>query len=510
MSEPNLASSQLAAEGSHLDLHAQPGVKEQASVQEQPCGQQLMDTVTLNATVDRSGDGAGTRPTTDSQDSDSQDSDSQRIEPFRRSLDEWADQYRALNTIAPGFLEALLQQSTLALEVQRQQWAHEQAVLEAELRQTRSLSYEQIERIRHLEQALDQSLASLSEMRLQVVDQHLLEAQLASTEDISNIQQRAIARLKLQLSQQQQALSAQLTEMQVRDRSVQTLVNTMKALTEAEQQTLQQLQRQIADDWTEVQAYQQHLTQQEQAVVEDQSLDAPAVAARLIDRLAQTHAQVSAVSQTLSDRQGTLQQLEAELQQPPPTLREPLQQTHSPQSSVASHSSLMPVVPNAAPEAAPVIAPALAAAHTKIAALEAQAAKQTTTQAMLRHACQELEEERDRQQVRLTELEHQTTDMQEQILRQAQQMNEYETAIQHWKDRCFSSQGGLLKLKELLDKALPDAPAELAALLAALLATADETEPGSPTLLPTTSFQREKVDLPEFLLRRRNYKARRS
>ncbi|HEY9883488.1 MAG TPA: hypothetical protein V6C98_07740, partial [Thermosynechococcaceae cyanobacterium] len=60
-----------------------------------------------------------------------------------------------------------------------------------------------IERIRHLEQALDQSLASLSEMRLQMVDQRRLEAQLAATEDISNIQQRAIARLKLQLAHQQ-------------------------------------------------------------------------------------------------------------------------------------------------------------------------------------------------------------------------------------------------------------------------------------------------------------------
>jgi chromosome segregation ATPase len=451
----------------------------------------------------------------------------QSTEPLQQYLDRWAVEHHEINAIDPGFIADLTQRAT-ALESQRQRWEQEQETLRAELRQARSLSHQQIERIRHLEQALDQSLTSLREMQLQVVDQHLLEAQLASTEDISNVQQQAIARLKLQLAQQQQALDAQLTETQARDRSLQTLLNTMEALTQAQQQELTQLQAQIAHDRVDVQAYQQRLeaqlenlqadlnAQQERTLaLETQSLDARTLAAHLTARLEQAQAQVSELSQILSDRQVALKQLEAELQQAHRTLQEQQALLDSLQQSRLSNASTHGAVLAATGTpgtAASAIAPDLAAAHAKIAALEARAAKQTTTQAMLRHACQELEEERDRQQTRIAEVESQTTDMQEQILRQAQQASEYETAIQHWKDRCFSNQSDVLKLKAFLEHVLPNPPAELSDLLAALLAAADETtEPSSPARLSNTAFNREpKVDLPDFLLRRRNHKTRRS
>jgi chromosome segregation ATPase len=248
--------------------------------------------------------------------------------------------------------------------------------------------------------------------------------------------------------------------------------------------------------------------------LEAQSLDAQSLAEHLTARLGQAHAQVSELSQILNDRQTALSQLETEIQQAHITLQEQqalldrLQQAHPQQASTGAIVS-----PTETPESRPpAITPDLATAHAKIVALEAQAAKQTTAQAMLRHACQELEEERDRQHVRLTELEQQTNDMQEQILRQAQQASEYETAIQHWKDRCLSSQSGVIKLKSVLEGVLPNPPAELSDVLAALLAAANETtEPGSPGLLPPTPFNREpKVDLPDFLIRRRNHKTRRS
>ncbi|PSB27817.1 hypothetical protein C7B82_15650 [Stenomitos frigidus ULC18] len=452
----------------------------------------------------------------------------QGIYPLQQYLDAWAAEHHEIHVIDPGFVAALTQQAAVALESQRQRWEQEQETLKAELRQARSLSHEQIERIRHLEQALDQSLASLSEMQLQVVNQHLLEAQLASTEEISNIQQQAIARLKLQLAHQQQALNAQLIETQARDRSLQTLLNTMEALTQAQQQELAQLQTQIAHDRADVKAYQERLeaqlehlqadlnAQQERTLaLETQSLDARTLAEHLTARLEQAHAQVSELSQILSDRQIALKHLEAELQQAHRALQEQQALLDRLQQSRLSKASMtLAVAPgNAIAEAgSSTVMADLVAAHAKIAALEAHAAKQTTAQAMLRHACQELEEERDRQQTRLVELDNQTADMQEQILRQAQQTSEYETAIQHWKDRCFSSQSDVLKLKALLEHALPNPSAELSDVLAALLAAADETtEPGSPALLKTTPFSREpKVDLPDFLLRRRNHKTRRS
>ena len=59
----------------------------------------------------------------------------------------------------------------------------------------------QRERIEQLEQALEQSLASINELRLQLKDQHLLETQLAATEEMANLQQQVINELQRQLRQ---------------------------------------------------------------------------------------------------------------------------------------------------------------------------------------------------------------------------------------------------------------------------------------------------------------------
>lgn len=70
--------------------------------------------------------------------------------------------------------------------------------------------YNQSERIDQLEQALEQSLTSLNELKQKLKDQHLLETQLAATEEIANLQQKAITQLKQQIAQQQQALGVQI------------------------------------------------------------------------------------------------------------------------------------------------------------------------------------------------------------------------------------------------------------------------------------------------------------
>jgi hypothetical protein len=123
-----------------------------------------------------------------------------------------------------------------------------------------------------------------------------------------------------------------------------------------------------------------------------------------------------------------------------------------------------------------------------------------------------LETGRDLQQTRLTELEQKTVEMQEQILRQAQQEREYETAIQHWKDRYLNSRDLMMQVKDLLESALPHPSAELAELLAKFpTGTTEIPEPGSPVLPASSPANRTtKVDLPDFLMRRRNYKNRRS
>lgn len=485
MSEPNLALSSLSAVGRHAD-----------------------ETDTLDTGAANTIAQSDTPP-------------SPATEPLKHYLDVDVSAHASVSALDTNSFDALAKPTTADLQ---QHGAQEQASLYAELKQARSQAQEQTERIRHLEQALDQSLVSLSDMRRQVVDQQLLEAQLASTEDISNIQQQAIARLKLQLTQQQQILDAQRSETRARDRALQELLTTMEALTQAQQSELDHLRTQIAYDRVEVQAYQQRLEEQleylqtdldrQQArtsALELQSLDARTLAEHLTQRLEQAHRQVSALSQILTERQIALEQLESELQQAHAALYEQqalidrLQQARRPTAAADLASTDAHTVSSNAALTQPT-------AQGKLTALEAQLAKQTTTQAMLQHACQELESERDRQQARIAALENQTTDMQEQILRQAQQSSEYEAAIQHWKDRCLRSQSGVLKLKQLLEQALPDPSAELLAVLAALLEATDErTATDSPDSRTTFHLgDASKVDLPDFLLRRRNYKTRRS
>lgn len=382
-----------------------------------------------------------------------------------------------------------------------------QEALLSELLQLRSLTQEQMERIHNLEQALDQSLASLRQLQQQIVVQEFLETQLASTEEISNVQQQAIARLKLQLAQQQADLEMQLTQTQARDQSLQELLSTLEALTEAQQTELERLRSQIARDRGLVQADQTRLasqlvqlqttfsTQQQRITELEAALAEQGLSGRLWNWLneAQTHLQTLSAQSGLP--QPALQSIEAALQQ----IRFALQsQTESPDSQLPQPLVSQPQ------------AQELAVAQGKIEALETQIAKQLTTEAMLQQACQELEAERDRQQARMAELERQATDMQEQILRQAQQASEYETAVQHWKDRYVQHCQHIQQVQTLLDRALPHPPADLVALLATLQATPVGVEPSSPALLTTpTVTQGGQIDLPDFLLRRRN-KARRS
>lgn len=74
--------------------------------------------------------------------------------------------------------------------------------------------------------------------------------------------------------------------------------------------------------------------------------------------------------------------------------------------------------------------------------------------AQWKNACQELQQECDRQHRKMLALEQENTAMQEQILQQARQSNEHETAVQYWKDRYAALQQGLLDIQALLEERL--------------------------------------------------------
>lgn len=306
----------------------------------------------------------------------------------------------------------------------------------------RSQLQKQGDRIQALERALDQSMIVVAELRQQLVHQQFLEDQLAATEEIANIQQQAITQLKQQLAQQQA-----------------TTAQTLPTL----------------------------LPQSEAAIAAGVAYPSEATSP-LLPKLAD-------FTQQLETRQHIIEQLETELDrahlelQAQQTLIDRLQRQTD--SATVTHN--------------PVLDQELFAAHCKIQDLELQISKHLTTQAILQHTCQELEQVRDRYHSRAQELELQTADMQEQILHQAQQASEYQTAIQHWKDRYVQGQDYLSRLSALVPHLTIQPTPELTELLAVIQILLDTPEPEEKNL---SIGRPPKMDIPDFLARHQRYRVR--
>lgn len=343
------------------------------------------------------------------------------------------------------------------------------------------LLQKQTERIQDLEKALDQSLVSLEELRVQLVDQQLLEHQLAATEEIANIQQRAITQLRQQFVQQHQPSDAQQAQSPQPIETYQRLLSVIEELAAGQQSRLVQLQAQFRNDrLLSALNVQSHAV--EQGFIDVHASDAPS-------------SEVADLTRQISNLQHVIEQLETELDRTHRELQDQQARIDQfQQSSLAAHSS-----PNSPLEQE------VFAAHCKIQDLETQISKQITTQAILQHTCQELEQARDRYQIRAAELELQTAEMQEQILKQAQQASEYETAIQHWKDRYVKSQTYLKRLNELVEQSALRPSNELADLLAAIQVMMDIPDPASTIDSP---HRAAKMDIPDFLARRHRYRVR--
>ncbi|EKQ70584.1 hypothetical protein OsccyDRAFT_0882 [Leptolyngbyaceae cyanobacterium JSC-12] len=347
-----------------------------------------------------------------------------------------------------------------------------------EIENLRSLVHKQKERIHHLEQALDQSLISLEELRFQLINQEFLENQLASTEEIANIQQRAITQLKQQLAQQEQALETQETQRQEQTYSFQLLLETVENLAEGQQNRLAQLKLHL------------HRAQNLPGSSLQSSNADPATGSFVVQP------DIQHLTQQINSYQTTIQNLETELHHAHIALQEQQAVIASLQNASTSKQTQ---------SSKGFLDNELFAAHCKIQDLETQISKQITTQAILQHTCEELEQARDRYCTRATELERQAAEMQEQILKQAQQASEYETAVQHWKDRYTKSQNFLLRLKFLVEQTVPSLTTELADMLATIQAISETPEPEHPTIPSPSSA---KMDIPDFLARRNRYRVR--
>lgn len=275
-------------------------------------------------------------------------------------------------------------------------------VLLAELARTQAADAEKVARIYHLEQALDQALVYLEELRLKVQNQDFVEGQLAATEDFASVQQQAIARFKLQIAEQQQALDSQMLETQQRDQAIQELLATIETMTQAQQQEVERLRLRLSQDQLEAKAHRNRMGKQFQEL------------------------QIA-----LEAQQQRASELEAEI----------------------------------------------LAVRTPVGLPSQQVAE-----------------------------------MQEQILQQAQQVTEYETAIQYWKDRYATSQRQIAHIRDLVEQTLTELAIEDEAanlLVAELLAALQTIQPAMPPehleLLPIALPlpRLGSVELPNFLVRRR-------
>ena len=147
----------------------------------------------------------------------------------------------------------------------------------------------------------------------------------------------------------------------------------------------------------------------------------------------------------------------------------------------------------------------LIAARATIDALEEQGKEQAMVRALLQQTCRELEAEHDRKSLRLEQLEQEAPALQEQILQQVQQASEYEAAVQYWRDRYTGSQRYASQLKKVLERVLPERPANLADVLTTLHLSPGGVSPAAIAehALSASTSKPLKVDLPDFIARRR-------
>ncbi|NJL21727.1 MAG: hypothetical protein HC895_14395 [Leptolyngbyaceae cyanobacterium SM1_3_5] len=374
-----------------------------------------------------------------------------------------------------------------------------QALLD-ELAQAQTLEHERVGRIYHLEQALDQALACIEDLKLQVHDQAFLEAQLATTEEFAYVQQQAIARLKLQLNQQRQLLEAQASEGELRDQAAQSVLSATESIAQGQQDALEQLRSRIAQDQAEVYAHRRRLEKQLQDLqialdsrqqrileLESESLTSRMTTASLEVQLAAAQQQIRNLCLSLSQHQTSLANLETQIAN---------RGASGSVNSGATQLSLEPLMQTEMHQE-------LAIAQGKVEELETQLDRLLKQQAIWQQNYQEVEGDRSSNQAKVEALERQAAEMQEQILQQARQAEEYETAVQHWKDRYTTNQNQLVQLRELLRTAI-ESGSTVASLWAAIEPLLPPTEEELPS--PRTRFQ--AIDLPDFLVRRRAYRSK--
>jgi myosin heavy subunit len=296
-------------------------------------------------------------------------------------------------------------------------------------------------RIRQLEKALKQCQSYINELKSQLIDQAFLEAQLAATEEFSHIQKQAIVTLKGQQSNQTELDQTELDRLRQDNALLTAQLETVARQSEDQSAEIEALQHQLSQEQVTLQQVQSEL---ERLSTQKQLSQDTAVQETQQRIIAQTTAERLRTS--LREREVAIQSLEMQLKQTRTTVDEQQNIIDALRTTGQHDSHKNQAIQN--------LSSTLLKAQAKIAELESKLSSTGIIQAQFQHSTQEYEAQAQTLQDRSEQLEQQVAEMQEQILQQAQQASEYETAVQHWKDRCLESEQTADQMKQVLEQVL--------------------------------------------------------
>lgn len=282
------------------------------------------------------------------------------------------------------------------------------------MHQDSSLDFKLVQRVCLLQQALDQALYSIEELRSQAEERQWLESQLVKTEKYTNVQQQAITHLKAQL--------ANLTASQAQ--LLQTVRDRLDHLVDNQQILLNRLQLQLQQSEAELQTYLQHLrdhcqdwqTLEISADAQRLELEAEVMIARsvtisLSSQYQTAHRYIHALASVLTQYHGDISQLMPSVEEISPLPDPAASPVGQPSLSSGAESEPAQADPlNGFPEIdLGALRYTIRSQQLRIHELELALSAQFAQQTQLKQRCQMLAAERDYYKSQLAELQAQHT-----------------------------------------------------------------------------------------------------
>lgn len=288
--------------------------------------------------------------------------------------------------------------------------------------QESSLDFKLVKRICLLQQALDQALDSLDQLRQQVEDHQILESQLVQTEQYSNVQQQIINTLQEQLTEKSDW----------QNQVLQQLLIDGQTMAVQQQQVLEQLRLCIQQGQTEIQSYLQQLTHQysikQQLSSKELDLTSEVMIVRtltvsLSSQLQTAHRQILELETILSQSQACFAHFQSCIDNG---------------SSETAANSLVSSDVTAPADEIVTLEAKLQSQEIKLQELSHEISRQFLQHTKLKYRCQTLAAERDYYRQQLDIYQQINQDLQEQILHHNRQRDEYEAEIFYWKQQTRS------------------------------------------------------------------------